>query len=111
MISIIIYLSARSVDDMEIVVAYDIETSDREGERRLRKVAKLCEGYGQRVQKSVFECMLDAVRLRELIHDLQLVIEPTCDRVSIYRLREPYGAYVRRLGRPGDMDPRSPFVL
>ena len=74
---------------MELLVVYDIDTTTVAGERRLRAVAKICEAYGHRVQKSVFECVLDAMRLRQLIDDLEKTISPTVDQVGIYRLREP----------------------
>jgi CRISPR-associated protein Cas2 len=96
---------------MELLVVYDIETATLSGERRLRSVAKVCEGYGQRVQKSVFECQLDAGGLRKLVHALKQVIDPRRDRVAIYRLREPYQRYVTTLGLSGDVDWRSPIVL
>lgn len=96
---------------MELLVVYDIETTSPQGERRLRDVAKVCEGYGQRVQKSVFECQLDASGLRRLVHDLKQIIEPRRDRVAIYRLREPYRRYVTALGATADLDWRAPVIL
>lgn len=96
---------------MELLVTYDINTETSAGERRLREVAKLCEGYGQRVQKSVFECQLDSGQVRRLVHELRSAIDPTKDRVAIYRLREPHQRYVTTLGRGPDLDWRSPVVL
>lgn len=96
---------------MELVVAYDISTESPDGERRLRQVAKTCEGFGQRVQKSVFECQLDAGQLRRLVHELREVIDPTRDRIAIYRLREPYQRYVTAIGLDPDVDWRRPVVL
>jgi len=51
---------------MEILVAYDVSTTDAAGERRLRRVAKICEGFGQRVQNSVFECILNDAQLEHV---------------------------------------------
>lgn len=96
---------------MELLVVYDVNTETTQGERRLRKVAKICEGYGQRVQKSVFECQLDAGQQRRLLHELRAVMDPRVDRVAIYRLREPYQRYATRLGRGPDLDWRKPIVL
>jgi CRISPR-associated protein Cas2 len=62
---------------MELLVVYDINTTTPEGERRLRTVAKICEGYGQRVQKSVFECRLDRSGLLRLTDQLKRTINPT----------------------------------
>jgi CRISPR-associated protein Cas2 len=95
---------------MEILLVYDISTVSPDGERRLREVAKVCEGYGQRVQKSVFECRLEKCEIRLLVHDLERVIDPTADRVAIYRLREPYQHHVR-LGRGPEVDWRRPVIL
>jgi CRISPR-associated protein Cas2 len=96
---------------MEILVTYDIATTSEQGRRRLRDVAKVCEGYGQRVQKSVFECCVDTKELRLLIHAITTVIDAHTDRVAIYRLREPYRSYVVTLGRGPDLDWREPIIL
>lgn len=96
---------------MEILVVYDISTASPDGERRLREVAKVCEGYGQRVQKSVFECRLEKREIRLLIHDIEKIIDPTADRVAIYRLREPYQRHVLTLGRGPEIDWRRPVIL
>lgn len=96
---------------MEVLVAYDISTVTPAGERRLREVAKVCEGYGQRVQKSVFECRLERHEIRLLIHDIEKIIDPSADRVAVYRLREPYQRYVVALGRGPEVDWRRPVVL
>lgn len=96
---------------MEVLVVYDISTVAPDGERRLRQVAKVCEGYGQRVQKSVFECCIEMREIRLLIHDIGKVIDPAVDRVAIYRLREPYQRYTVALGRGPDVDWRGSVVL
>lgn len=96
---------------MEILVVYDISTVTPGGERRLREVAKVCEGYGQRVQKSVFECRLEKREIRLLIYDIEKIIDPAADRVAFYRLREPYQRYVVKLGRGPEIDWRRPVIL
>lgn len=101
----------RWLADMELVVCYDINTETKAGERRLRKVAKVCEGYGQRVQMSVFECIVDQAGYHLLTAALTEAIEGSFDSVLIYRLREPYGAFVRRLGRVPLLDQRAPLIL
>ncbi|MCL6489068.1 MAG: CRISPR-associated endonuclease Cas2 [Alicyclobacillus mali] len=73
---------------MYYVVTYDVATDTREGQRRLRRVAQACEGYGQRVQKSVFECVLDEVRYVELVHRLGDLIRRDEDSVRIYRTQD-----------------------
>ncbi|HET8681652.1 MAG TPA: CRISPR-associated endonuclease Cas2 [Micromonosporaceae bacterium] len=96
---------------MDLLVAYDVDTTTPEGQRRLRRVAKICEAHGHRVQKSVFEVVCrDADKVR-LVAALQSVIKPAQDSIRIYRL--PAGALddVEHLGRPRPVDPRGPFVI
>ena len=64
---------------MLIIVAYDVSTETKEGRRRLRRVAKVCEGIGQRVQKSVFECRVDLLKYEELERRL-LAASPSIPR-------------------------------
>jgi len=73
---------------MFYVVTYDVATDTKEGQRRLRRVAQTCEGYGQRVQKSVFECILDETRYVELVHRLGDIIRRDEDSVRIYRTQD-----------------------
>ena len=96
---------------MEILVAYDVSTETAEGQRRLRRVAKVCEAYGQRVQKSVFECIVNAVQLEEFKHKLQREMDPTEDSLRVYRLREPRQRYLQVMGRQPLFDLREPLVL
>jgi len=96
---------------MEILVAYDVSTETAEGQRRLRRVAKVCEAYGQRVQKSVFECIVNAVQLEEFKHKLQREMDPTEDSLRLYRLREPRERYLQVMGRQPVFDLREPLVL
>ena len=69
---------------MELLVVYDVSTDTREGRSRLRRVAKICEGYGQRVQKSVFECIIPPEQEVLLRHDLEDTIDPEEDSIRIY---------------------------
>jgi len=96
---------------MEILVTYDVATDKPAGERRLRRVAKACEGFGQRVQKSVFECTLGAADLERLQHKLAGLIDEKEDSLRLYRLQEPREKYLRVLGRPLAYDVHDPLVL
>lgn len=96
---------------MEVLVAYDVATDTAAGRARLRQVAKVCEAYGQRVQKSVFECVLSDAQLEQLAHRLCRIIDVDSDSLRIYRLREPRMRFVRVLGRPIADDIREPLVL
>jgi len=96
---------------MEILVAYDVKTETAAGRRRLRRVAKVCEGFGQRVQFSVFECVVDAAQLALLVHALEQEIESNEDSLRIYRLQEPRTRHVQVLGRELMYDQRDPLIF
>ncbi len=96
---------------MEILVTYDVATESSEGRRRLRRVAKICEAFGQRVQYSVFECMVNAAQLELLKHQLEGVIEPDQDSLRIYRLQEPRARHLHVLGRELSHDQHDPLVF
>ncbi|GAB3214002.1 CRISPR-associated protein, Cas2 family [Marinactinospora thermotolerans DSM 45154] len=83
---------------MELLVTYDVSTTTPEGAQRLRRVAKLCEGYGLRVQKSVFEVVCsdaDLVRLNDALHR---IIDDTEDSIRIYRMNRGSFKAVEVLG-------------
>jgi len=84
---------------MHVVVTYDVNTETREGRRRLRRVAKICEDYGQRVQLSVFECEVDEMRLDAMMAALEREIHPEQDSLRVYRLHGSRGRAVKAIGR------------
>ena len=96
---------------MLVVVCYDVNTETRSGRRRLRRVAKVCEGTGQRVQKSVFECQVNLMQLDELERKLLAEIEPEQDCLRLYRLPEGKGSEVREHGKFKATDFDAPLVL
>jgi len=96
---------------MELLVAYDVNTETSEGKRRLRRVAHVCEGFGQRVQKSVFECTLSEGDVVRLVHRLTKEADLAQDSLRLYRLREPRRRFVTILGREPDFDLDDPLVL
>jgi len=69
----------------DVLVTYDINTTTKKGQRRLREVAKICEGFGLRVQYSVFECRIDRPALERLVGLLADAIDPLQDSVRLYR--------------------------
>lgn len=71
---------------MMVVLTYDVNVTDVKGEKRLRKVAKVCEKFGVRVQNSVFELLVDQAQLTTLKAQLQKIIDPSEDSVRFYRL-------------------------
>lgn len=96
---------------MDVVVAYDVSTETPEGRRRLRRVADCCLAYGQRVQKSVFECSLTPGQLLLLENRLLSCIDPAEDRLRIYRLLEPRAQFTKIYGLQTDIDFRGPLIV
>lgn len=83
---------------MYILVTYDVDTRDKAGQRRLRRVAKACLDYGQRVQNSVFECELTEVQLCVLKNQISDIIDNTLDSIRIYHLNRNENRRVEVLG-------------
>ena len=96
---------------MLVIVCYDVNTETKAGRRRLRRVAKVCEGTGQRVQKSVFECKVDLMQLEELERRLLAEIDPGQDCLRLYRLPDTRGCEVREHGRFKAADFDGPLVV
>lgn len=96
---------------MLAIVCYDVSTETRAGRRRLRRVARVCEGTGQRVQKSVFECQVNLMQLEELERRLLAEIDVDQDCLRIYRMPETKGCEVREHGRFKATDFDGPLVL
>lgn len=94
-----------------IIVTYDVSTETKEGRRRLRRVSKVCEGIGQRVQKSVFECRVDLMKYEELERRLLAEIDEKEDNLRIYRLTEPYKLHVKEYGSFRTTDFEKPLIL
>jgi CRISPR-associated protein Cas2 len=84
---------------MMLVVTYDVDTSDSAGAKRLRKVAKICERYGMRVQNSVFEVLVDPAQLVMLKSELEKVIDMSNDSVRFYRLGSSYQNRIDTMGK------------
>jgi len=96
---------------MLVIVCYDVNTETRAGRRRLRRVAKVCEGTGQRVQKSVFECRVDLMQLEKLERRLLAEIDTDADCLRLYRLADTRGCEVREHGKFRATDFEGPLVL
>ena len=96
---------------MLLIVCYDVNTEDGAGRRRLRRVAKVCESIGQRVQKSVFECQVNLMQMEELERRLLAEIDLKQDNLRLYRLAETRGCEVHEHGvfRATDFD--GPLAL
>ena len=96
---------------MELLVTYDVNTTTPEGRRRLRKVAQLCEGYGLRVQKSVFEVVCNDTDLLQLTDSIIRVIDPGHDSIRIYRMQQGTFRNVQALGTASALPHRDPLIL
>ena len=83
---------------MLIIVTYDVSTETAAGRKRLRRVAKVCEKMGQRVQKSVFECTVSEMQFEQLERTLLAEIDETLDNLRIYRITEPVEVRVKQHG-------------
>ncbi len=84
---------------MLILVSYDVSTETSAGRRRLRRVAKVCLNYGQRVQKSVFECKVDLAQMETLKEELLGEIDEEEDSLRIYRIIEPLSKNLMEFGK------------
>lgn len=96
---------------MQLLITYDVATDDAGGERRLRRMAKACEAYGQRVQKSVFECTINQMQLEQFIHRAEQIIDEDKDSLRIYRLPPTRDQYLQVLGKPLSYDIQEPLVV
>ncbi|WP_298668824.1 CRISPR-associated endonuclease Cas2 [uncultured Methanofollis sp.] len=92
---------------MMVLVTYDVNTESDEGKKRLRKVAKECVNYGQRVQNSVFECLLDPAQLAKLKHSLCAIIDEEKDSLRFYYLGKNWQRRVEHFGAKGGYNPEG----
>lgn len=96
---------------MLILVTYDVETVTPEGRARLRKVAKTCVDYGQRVQNSVFECSLDSTQYAVLKHKLEGLIVKDKDSLRFYRIGKNWQGKVEHMGAKSSYDPEGILMV
>ena len=95
---------------MLVVVTYDVNTETPESRRRLRHVAKKCKNLGQRVQKSVFECLVDPAQWAELRQSLIDEINPEEDSLRFYFLGKNWKKRVEQVGAKQSYDPEGPLI-
>jgi CRISPR-associated protein Cas2 len=96
---------------MMVLVTYDVNVTTYSGKGRLRKVAKQCVNCGQRVQNSVFECLLDPTQFAELKHRLEKIIDPEKDSVRYYFLGNNWKNRVEHVGAKSGYDPEGVLML
>lgn len=96
---------------MLMLVTYDVSTETPEGQRRLRQVAKCCIKYGQRVQKSVFECVIDEGQYKKFQCQLLAIIDPEKDSLRFYNLGKNYQSKVEHFGLKSGYDVEGLLVF
>jgi CRISPR-associated protein Cas2 len=96
---------------VDLLVTYDVDTTTTAGQTRLRRVARICEAYGHRVQQSVFEVVCPDKDKPRLVAALATVIDHAHDSIRLYRLPARALDDVEHLGTPREIDPRGPLVI
>ena len=96
---------------MLILITYDVNTETSAGRSRLRKVAKQCVNYGQRVQNSVFECQVDAVKYRQIKAALEKIVDKDTDSLRFYNLGDKYKNKVEHIGAKPSFDVTEPLIF
>ncbi len=96
---------------MLVIITYDVNTQTPEGRNRLRRVAKECVNYGQRVQNSVFECIMDYSKSIEVKNILSKIIDPEKDSLRIYYLGKNYKNKVIHIGTKTVLDLKGPLII
>jgi CRISPR-associated protein Cas2 len=96
---------------MMVLVTYDVNTETSAGRKRLRKVAKQCQNYGQRVQNSVFECLVDPVQFAQMKKKLEDLIDEECDSLRYYSLGRNWKNRVEHVGAKASYDPEGVLTI
>jgi CRISPR-associated protein Cas2 len=93
-----------------VLITYDVNTETAAGRKRLRQVAKQCVNNGQRVQNSVFECLVDPVQFAELRHKLESIADPNLDSIRYYFLGANWKRRVEHYGTKQGYDPEGILI-
>jgi len=96
---------------MMVLVAYDVNTETKAGQKRLRRVAKLCENKGQRVQNSLFECLVEPAQWVKLRQSLIDVADKEKDSLRFYLLGKNYKRRIEHVGAKPTYDPQEPIII
>ena len=96
---------------MMVLITYDVNTETAAGKKRLRKIAKACENYGQRVQNSVFECLIDPARLKQLQARLETLMDKEKDSLRYYYLGNQWRKRVEHIGAKPSLDLEGPLIV
>ncbi len=96
---------------MMVLITYDVNTSDAAGRKRLRLVARQCRNLGQRVQNSVFECLVDSVAFADLRNRLEKIVDPEKDSLRYYFLGTNWQRRVEHFGAKPAYDPEDTIIV
>ncbi len=96
---------------MFVLVTYDVNTQTAKSRRRLRRVSKACQNYGQRVQNSVFECLVEPAQWVDLRVRLTSEIDPAQDSLRFYFLGSNWRHRVEHVGAKPSYDPEGPIIV
>ena len=96
---------------MLVLITYDVSTEDAAGRKRLRQIAKQCVNYGQRVQNSVFECLLDTAQCRVLQAKLCSIMDPERDSLRFYYLGKKYETKIEHFGAKSTYQPEGVWMV
>ena len=96
---------------MLVVISYDVAVTEKNGPQRLRRIAKLCEDYGQRVQFSVFECVVDPAQWTRLRQQLIEEMNPRTDSLRFYFLGANWRRRIEHIGAKPVKDPDAPLIV
>ena len=96
---------------MLVLISYDVNTEDAAGRRRLRRIAKLCSNWGQRVQFSVFECLVDNAQWLQLRASLEAEMDQNKDSLRFYLLGNKWRGRIEHLGCKEEYDPEGPLIF
>ena len=97
--------------NMLVLITYDVNTEDAAGRKRLNKIAKTCVAFGQRVQNSVFECLLESDDLAVLKHKILCLMDMEKDSVRFYNLGQKYATKIEHYGIKASYEPEGLLVL
>jgi CRISPR-associated protein Cas2 len=96
---------------MLVLITYDVNVTTDAGKRRLRRVAKQCVNYGQLVQNSVFECLVDPTQFAELKHRLESIIDVETDSLRYYFLGSNWKKRIEHVGAKTAYDPEGVLMI
>ena len=96
---------------MMVLITYDVNTEDSGGRKRLRPITKQCVNYGQRVQNSVFECLVDAAQCKQLQHKLLAIMDEEKDSLRFYYLGNKYETRIEHFGSKAGYAPEGVLII